>query len=127
MSRLAARRPEWTVLMGPEQLLAEGVLFGAHGGVSGGANLFPRLFVSLYEAAARGDLAAVVPMQQDVMQLGQAYRVSKTDNGFIKGLKCALAVRGLCAERLAEPFEPFGEVERERIRRLTAELSARWG
>src|SRR5512139_1726038 len=38
-------RPDFTLLMGPEQLLAESVLLGAHGGVCGGANLLPRLYV----------------------------------------------------------------------------------
>ena len=44
-------RPGFRVLVGPEELLGEAVLLGADGGVAGGANLFPRLFVALYEAA----------------------------------------------------------------------------
>ncbi len=51
----AEKRPDWPVLVGPEELLAEAVLAGGHGGVNGGANLHPRLYVDLYDAAARGD------------------------------------------------------------------------
>ncbi|HEX9188029.1 MAG TPA: dihydrodipicolinate synthase family protein, partial [Vicinamibacteria bacterium] len=54
---LARRRPDWSVLMGPEDLLGPSVLAGGKGGVPGGANLFPRLFVALYRAARDGDLA----------------------------------------------------------------------
>ena len=48
---LAAERPDLSLLVGPEELLGEAVLLGRHGGVCGGANLFPRLYVELYEAA----------------------------------------------------------------------------
>jgi len=54
VGRLLAERPEWSLLIGPEDLLADAVLLaGAHGGVNGGANLAPRLYVELYEAAVR--------------------------------------------------------------------------
>src|SRR3954468_16378076 len=56
---LAAARPDFALLMGPEELLAESVLLGAHGGVCGGANLAPRLYVDLYQAARRGDLERI--------------------------------------------------------------------
>ena len=48
-------RPDWSMLIGPEHLTAEAVQMGGDGGVNGGANVFPELFVSYYEAAARGD------------------------------------------------------------------------
>jgi dihydrodipicolinate synthase/N-acetylneuraminate lyase len=50
----AAGRPDFALLGGIEEILAELVVEGAHGGVCGGANLFPRLYVQLYEAAVRG-------------------------------------------------------------------------
>src|SRR5947208_471639 len=60
----AARvRPDWSVLVGPEHLLAETVSRGGDGGVNGGANLHPRLFVELFEAAVRGDTARVAELQ----------------------------------------------------------------
>src|SRR5262245_48113522 len=35
----AAARPEFAVLIGPEEMMAEAVLLGAHGGICGGSNL----------------------------------------------------------------------------------------
>ncbi len=49
--QLASARPGFAVLIGPEELLAEAIFMGAHGGVTGGANVDPALFVALYEAA----------------------------------------------------------------------------
>ncbi len=40
-------RPDFSLLVGPDDLLAEAVLFGAHGGMAGGSNVVPRLFVEL--------------------------------------------------------------------------------
>ncbi|MGE3803897.1 MAG: dihydrodipicolinate synthase family protein, partial [Gemmataceae bacterium] len=54
---LLEQRPDWSLLIGPEELLGEAVLLGAHGGVAGGANLAPRLYVDIYDAAAAGDAA----------------------------------------------------------------------
>ncbi len=52
-------KPDFTLLIGSEELLGEAVLSGGHGGVCGGANLAPRLYVLLYEAAVAKDLIAV--------------------------------------------------------------------
>ena len=88
---LVAERPDFSLLVGPEELLGESVLLGAHGGVCGGANLFPRLYVDLYEAASAAELERVAMLHAQVMQLGETiYSVGKHRSAFIKGLKCAL-------------------------------------
>src|SRR5690606_12722929 len=38
-------RPDWSIMIGPEALLPEAMRLGGDGGVAGGANIFPRLFV----------------------------------------------------------------------------------
>ncbi|MHC4461823.1 MAG: dihydrodipicolinate synthase family protein, partial [Planctomycetota bacterium] len=54
---LLKRQPDFSLLIGQEELLAETVLAGAHGSVCGGANLVPRLYVDLYKAASSRDLS----------------------------------------------------------------------
>lgn len=121
--RLLAERPDWSLLMGPEELLGESVLLGGHGGVCGGANLCPRLYVDLYEAAAAKDVAKVAELHARVMRISSAlYRVGKHGSAFIKGLKCALNTLGLCDDFMAEPFHRFREPERETVRRQLAWL-----
>src|SRR6202034_466223 len=56
--------PEFSLLVGPDELLAEAVLMGAHGGMAGGSNVWPRLFVALYEAAAAHDVSRVSALHQ---------------------------------------------------------------
>ncbi len=118
---LAADRPDWTVLIGPEELLADAVLAGGHGGVNGGANVHPRLLVSLYEAAAAGDLTRTAALREDLRQLNRIYAVGRHPSAIIKGLKCALSLLGLCDDFLAEPFHRFREPEREQVRQILSE------
>jgi 4-hydroxy-tetrahydrodipicolinate synthase len=113
---IAAARPDFSLLIGPEELLAESVLLGAHGGVCGGANLAPRLYVDLYEAARQGDLGRVRELHARVMRISTTiYAVGRYSSAYLKGLKCALSCLGICDDSLAEPFQKFGPVERARI------------
>lgn len=101
---ISAERPDFTVLIGPEELLAQSVLLGANGGVCGGANLCPELFVALYDAAVAGDLRQVMKLQQRVQRLSaRLYSVGDPPSGFLSGLKAALACLGIGNGRLAPP------------------------
>ncbi|MEY2410855.1 MAG: 4-hydroxy-tetrahydrodipicolinate synthase [Verrucomicrobiota bacterium] len=125
----AAKRPDWTLLTGPEELLAEAVLLGGHGGVCGGANIFPRLYVELHAAAQRADLARVRRLHSLVMRVSEElYHVGHHPSSVIRGIKCALACIGVCDDFMAEPFRRFRAPERKRVEqameRLRAELSA---
>lgn len=109
----AARRPDWSLLVGPEELLGETVLLGGHGGVNGGANLHPRLYVDLYEAAKAGNLPRTRELSAQVMALSSAiYGVGRHGSAIIKGLKCGLSLLGVCDDFMAAPFHRFQEPER---------------
>jgi 4-hydroxy-tetrahydrodipicolinate synthase len=114
---MSKQRADWSVLVGPEELMAEAVLLGAHGGVNGGANLCPQLYVDLYNAAAQGDLPQVRELQARVLNLGEnLYTAGRHRSSGIKGLKCALSLLGVCNDRMAEPFTAFQAPQHELIR-----------
>ncbi len=126
--RLAAARPDFSLLVGPEELLGESVLGGAHGGVCGGANLFPRLYVDLYEAAVARRLDRVAALHAQVLRLGETiYSVGKHRSAFIKGLKCGLSCLGICDDFMAEPFQRFHAAERAQVKRYLDELGVSSG
>ena len=113
---LTRSRAGWSLLVGPEELLAESVLLGGHGGVCAGANIFPRLYVELYAAAERGDLPRTRELHSMTLRVAEEiYRVGQHPSAVIKAVKCALACLGLCEDFMAEPFQRFGEPERRRI------------
>ncbi len=101
---ISAERPEFTILMGPEELLAQSVLLGANGGVCGGANLCPELYVGLYEAAVSGDLRQVMKLQHQVQRVSNnLYGIGEQPSAYLAGLKAALACLGIGNGRLAPP------------------------
>jgi 4-hydroxy-tetrahydrodipicolinate synthase len=123
LRRLTATRPDFSLLIGPEELLAEAMLFGADGGVSGGANLYPELYVDLFEAAARRDLNRLDHLHAQVMEISsRIYTVAKQGPGVLKGLKCALSLLGICRDVMAEPFGPLPDNERRAVERHLREL-----
>jgi 4-hydroxy-tetrahydrodipicolinate synthase len=122
---ICEQRPDFTLLVGPEELLGESVLLGAHGGVNGGANLFPRLYVDLYEAAIARNLDEITRLHAQVIHIGRTiYSVGQHGSSFIKGLKCALACLGICDDFMAEPFHRFRPEHREKIAAYLKEFQA---
>jgi len=118
-------RPDFTVLMGPEDLTAQAVMMGAHGAVCGGANLLPELFVAVYEAAVCADLAEVQRLQVKVHALAeQVYSFDSGVSGFLRGLKCALSCIGLCQNVLSAPYEPSSDEMYLEIQRRLQEVFA---
>lgn len=121
---LLKERPDFTFMVGPEEITAEFVLMGGHGGVNGGANMFPKLYVELYNAAAAGDLAKVKELREIVLQISTSiYKVGRFGSSYLKGLKCALSVMGICNDFMAEPFHRFNDPERKQIEKALDELN----
>ena len=121
--RAVSHRPDFALLMGIEELLAEFVGYGAHGGVCGGSNLYPRLYVKICNAAARGDQDEVNRLQPKVEQISAGlYDVGEPESSYLRGLKCAASMLGFCTGVLGEPYQAFTASERERIRQVLLEI-----
>lgn len=115
---MAAGFPGYTVLMGLEQSLARGLEMGAHGGVTGGANLAPGLFVEIWRAMRDNQRATAYALQETSAFLCREIYAE----GYIPGLKCALELAGFCSGRLTDGLLPIEGEARERIRRALSAL-----
>lgn len=115
-------RPDWSMFIGPEHMTAEAVQMGANGGVNGGANVYPKLFVDYYQAAATGDEAAVESLQEKVDALQAIYSVGKYASRHIKATKCALSINGICSDHMAEPFNHFLPPQRAKVKAILDRL-----
>lgn len=105
-------RPEFSILIGPEEMLLECMKRGAIGGVCGGSNLNPRLFVDLYNAIASGDMQKAEVLQESVQRMSRAlYQVGFSGSSYLRGIKAALALAGLCRPEPAPPYSPFSDAE----------------
>lgn len=121
---IARVRPDFSVLLGPEELLTEAIQAGGHGGVCGGANLRPRALVDLYEALVAGNMERATELQADVIRQSELlYSIGRHSSAIIKGIKCALSCLGICDDYLAEPFHRFHAPERAQVERVLGELA----
>jgi len=101
-------QPSFSVFAGPDEMLSTAILMGANGGVNSGSNLYPKLFVELYHAAVNGDVGRVIALHKKVMHLSASvYRLGDTGTSFLKGLKAAMSVAGLCNDFLLSPLMPL--------------------
>jgi len=109
-------RKNFSIFVGPEEMMAEVVSLGADGGVNGGANLFPKLYVELYDAAVAKDLEKVEELHAKVMQIcSSLYNVGCHGSSYLKGVKCGLSVLGICSDYVAMPFKKFDKDYRKKI------------
>ena len=120
---LLRNKPEFTLLCGPEEMTAEVILMGGHGGVNGGANLFPELYVALYDAAASKYFEKLAELQSQVLRVSLSlYNIGKYASSYIKGVKTALNLLGVCSDYMAEPFHKFKDAERAVVKKKLIEL-----
>jgi 2-dehydro-3-deoxy-D-pentonate aldolase len=117
--------PDFSLLVGPDDLLAEAVLLGAHGGMAGGSNVYPRLFVDLYEAAAAGDVNRVAMLHQQAIHFDNAvYRSAEDPHNPLRALKAALAILGICGAAMTPPLRPVSTRERETIAQYLSKVES---
>ena len=120
---VAKARPDWSIFVGPETLMAEAVLMGAHGGVNGGAHIAPQLLVALYHAARAQDMARIQTLQEQLMQLGEVLYGNAAYSGAVfRNIKCALAALGVCADFMAPPLRSPSVEERKQMREALEKL-----
>ncbi len=112
---LSEQRPDMSLLIGPEHLLAASMQCGGAGGVHGGANLFPQLFVQWYEALRDGEFENALQLESVVSELQAIYQVGSGHSAVPKALKAGLKHLGICSDLPALPFERFNANHRARI------------
>lgn len=116
--------PEFSLLIGPEELTAEAVLLGGDGGVNGGANMFPRLYTDMYDAAVRRDLDKVLELQEKIMIISNSiYKIGKYGSSYLKGVKCSCSLMGICSDFMASPYHRFRREERLKVQKVLESMN----
>jgi len=108
--------PDFSIFTGTEKFLPETIKHGGHGAVAGGANMFPKMFVELYNASVANDLETITRLQEKVLLLYDTiYQVGKHASRYLQGTKCALSVMGICKDYMAPPLSRFNPAQRKQI------------
>jgi len=115
MKQLLLARPDTVVFNGEDQILCPGLLYGASGGIGMTYNLFPKVFVELYQAVCEGDILYAMQLQERyVAFLDLAIRV-----GLMQVFEYMLKARGFGPRVFRVPKPALDE---ETLRRFTHEV-----
>lgn len=123
--QVTRQRQDWSLLIGFEHLLVDAIRAGGDGGVCAGANLSPHLLVALYEAAAAGDRGRLEKIHEALACQRRIYTVGRGATAAIQGIKCALALRGICPDRMVEPFHALSDEGRAQVEAILRERDER--
>lgn len=116
--------PDFSIIAGTELFLPETILYGGHGAVAGGANLFPKLFVDLYNASVAKDIEKIRVLREQMIMINDLiYNVGKHTSKYIKGIKCGLSVMDICDDYVAWPIRRYGKEERGKIKQYMDTLN----
>jgi dihydrodipicolinate synthase/N-acetylneuraminate lyase len=121
--KLKKIRPDWSIFIGPEALMPLSLDIGGDGGISGGANVYPELFVGCYNAKMAGDTPRVEELSNKIEAFQELYTVGKYASKYIKATKCCLSVLGICDDYMEQPFHRF----RPEHRAMITEMLQRFG
>lgn len=108
--------PEFKIFVGPEEILSQTLEMGGHGGVTGGANLYPELYVQAYDAFRSGEKSRLKELQETILFLSKnIYQNQAYKSCYLKGLKAAMSFEGLCKGILAPPLFAYSEEEKKTL------------
>ncbi len=103
--QLSARKgKDFPILVGSELLLGESLLLGCDGGINGGANLYPGLYVNLYQAAIHDDKDNLEKYHAFVMMIHKrVFGATDSPMRIVIALKHMLSLKGICEDHMAMP------------------------
>ena len=109
--------PDFSVISGSEILLPETIMAGGDGVIAGGANLFPRLYVELYNASLSKNLERITHLKNALIQIENSiYSVGSNYSKTISGIKCALSILDICNDHPIPPILGLDDLQRLRMR-----------
>ena len=120
---VTSTRQDFSVLVGPEHLLATTLPLGGDGGVSGGANIWPGLFVELYESVIADKNFDAAPLAKTIARFGEIYKVGpQSVTATVARLKGALSILGICNNKTAPPIAGIDSTEQKQIESILQQL-----
>ena len=104
------------IYQGDERNIEAALMTGANGFSASLSNLYPQLFVDLWNAFADDDGLKVHDLQETIRSFGNIYGLTR--NKIQAGLKYALSLKGICKPIVSEPLPELDKFEKFEIERI---------
>lgn len=107
---------DFMVFCGNEDYFPKAILEGGNGAVTGGANMFPKLYVDLYNASLKNDSRQIAVLSEKVNWINKhIYGIGQYSSKYIKSIKATLSILKICNDFVAQPFSKSDANERKQI------------
>lgn len=114
-------RPEgFLVVSGDDNITLGLMAYGMDGVISVAGQAFPKIFTEMVRQCLKGDFAAARPLHYSLSDLTDML----FEEGNPVGVKCALALQGVCSEHLRLPLVPASDALRKKIKDAITGLTA---
>lgn len=114
-------RPEgFLVVSGDDNITLGLMAYGMDGVISVAGQAFPKIFTEMVRQCLKGDFAAARPLHYQLSDITDML----FEEGNPVGVKCALALQGVCGEHLRLPLVPASDALRKKLKDAIAGLTA---
>jgi dihydrodipicolinate synthase/N-acetylneuraminate lyase len=117
LHRIKSQRPEFSLLMGWEELLCTAVFLGADGGTLSTAGVVPEVIMKLYQESKAGNWAEARRLQFKLLDL---FSLMINAPGFPEGFRAGVSLRGFSP---GPARFPVSDGERQQIEMVRGEIA----
>ena len=115
----------FTIMIGPEELMAESLLMGANGAIPGGANLFPSVYTALYRACCEKHIDDAMRIHDIIISISKyLYEIDNSNVRIIRIIKEALYQMGICQNYLSFPYRQLNAAQQSQVSERLEEINA---
>ena len=107
-------KEDFTIMLGTELLIPQGLMMGADGAIGGAHNIAPKIAVELYDAHLSGDYATSFAKSRDLAKVCSIFQYGSIWGGF----EAALQLLGICEKSVFSPYQSATEEEKEKVREI---------
>lgn len=111
-------KEDFTIMLGTELLIPQGLMMGADGAIGGAHNISPKIAVDLYDAHVAGDHAAAFEKSRELAKVCRIFEYGSIWGGF----EAALQLLGICERAVFSPYRSATETEKDAVRNILLEL-----
>ena len=105
---------DFSVLLGTELLIPQGLMMGADGAIGGAHNMSPQVAVELYQAVEERDYDRAYELSRRLAKICKVFEYGEIWGGF----EAALQVLGICEKTVFAPYRSATDEDREKVREI---------
>ena len=110
-------KDDFSILLGTELLIPQGLMMGADGAIGGAHNIAPRFAAELYQAHLAGDYETAFARSRDLAKICEIFQYGSIWGGF----EAALQLLGICEKTVFEPYAKASAEDKEKVRGILLE------